>query len=371
MSPRIPDYNGASLPNVVPALRARLGGDDTSFPWMPKTLSGVANVVLLVLDGLGALQLQSHGAQVPTLAGASVGSLDSVCPTTTVAALTSITTSTPPGQHGLLGYRMVLDGEIFYPLSWQRNGIDVRESYPPAQLLGAPSFPGFDAVPAIGRSDYGATGFSGAHLGNTKMIAAATPSSIAVCVADALSHGNSFVYAYYDGIDRVAHANGLGRHYDAELRASDQLVGDIVSRLPKETALVVIADHGQVEVGASVLHPPREVFDSVTLLSGEGRFRWFHAKEGAAADLYDALKESFGSCAWVMRKDELFTAGFFGPNPRDEFFERLGDVVVAPFEPVAILDPGDVGESRIVARHGSLTRTEVEVPLCVFLSTRA
>ncbi len=64
-----------------------------------------------------------------------------------------------------------------------------------------------------------------------------------------LAGGEPFIYAYYDGIDKVAHEHGLGEHYDAELRAVDRLVGDIAASCPAGAVLVVTADHGQVDIG--------------------------------------------------------------------------------------------------------------------------
>jgi len=55
---------------------------------------------------------------------------------------------------------------------------------------------------------------------------------MAVLVQRLLSEGEPFVYAYYDGIDKVAHADGLGALYDAELRAVDRMVGDLLAALP-------------------------------------------------------------------------------------------------------------------------------------------
>ena len=42
------------------------------------------------------------------------------------------------------------------------------------------------------------------------------------------------MYAYYEGIDKVAHAEGLGPYYDDELRAADRLVGDVLEALPPD-----------------------------------------------------------------------------------------------------------------------------------------
>jgi hypothetical protein len=42
---------------------------------------------------------------------------------------------------------------------------------------------------------------------------------------------------------------------------------------------------------------------------------------------------------------------------------RLGDVALVAREAVAFLDPADIGETRLAARHGSLTPAEMYVPL--------
>ena len=53
-----------------------------------------------------------------------------------------------------------------------------------------------------------------------------------------LAAGEPFVYAYYDGLDKVAHEHGLGEHYAEELRIVDRLVGDLIEVLPPGAVLV-------------------------------------------------------------------------------------------------------------------------------------
>jgi len=175
--------------------------------------------------------------------------------------------------------------------------------------------------------------------------------------------GAPFVYAYYEGIDKVAHARGLGEYYDDELRYVDRLVGDVLGVLPPGAVLVVTADHGQVEVGAAVEVLGSDVMDGVSLISGEGRFRWLHARPGATAAVADAARGAYGDVAWVWTKDELIEEGLLGGVPSAAVSSRLGDVVLAPFTPTAFLDPADTGELRLSARHGSLTPDEMLIPL--------
>ena len=176
--------------------------------------------------------------------------------------------------------------------------------------------------------------------------------------------GEPFVYAYYDGIDRVAHATGLGEHYEAELRRPTGWWPTCWSALPPGAVLVVTADHGQVEVGPSVEVLGAEVMDGVMLLSGEGRFRWLHTRPGAADDVAAAA-------AGRLRPRGL------GPHPRGAGRRGVAGRGAgrrrwpsgwatwrwSRSPPTAFLDPADTGEQRLVGRHGSLTSAEMLVPL--------
>ena len=72
--------------------------------------------------------------------------------------------------------------------------------------------------------------------------------------------------------------------------------------LPPGSVLVVTADHGQVEVGNSVELIGPEIMEAVTLISGEGRFRWLHVRPGAAADVAATASALHGDVAWVRTK---------------------------------------------------------------------
>ena len=74
--------------------------------WISEDVLMARQVVLLVLDGLGWRQLQSRISGLPTFKQIYGEAKTTVAPSTTAAALTSITTGVPPGEHGLIGYRI-------------------------------------------------------------------------------------------------------------------------------------------------------------------------------------------------------------------------------------------------------------------------
>jgi hypothetical protein len=371
--PLCPDFGGRCLTEVVPALLRQLeptaGGEVPD--WLPGPLSGARQVVLLVLDGLGARQLEERSAIAPVLASGTGTTVTSVAPSTTAVALTSLTTGLPPAAHGTVGYRVAVGDQILNVLTWRLGRRDGRQLVPARGFQPFSSFPGAARPPVVSRSEYGATGFTASHLGDAVLQGWYTPSGLVVEVRRALSAGHPFVYAYYDGIDKTAHARGLGDHYEAELRSVDRLVADVLDVLPPGAALVVTADHGQVEVGGAVEVLGPDVMDAVRLLSGEGRFRWLHARPGAVEDVAAAAKAAFSDVAWVRTYEEIVAAGWLGGEPTPEVRSRLGDVVLAPFAPTAFLDPADTGEQRLVSRHGSLTEAEMVVPLVAWQPSAA
>jgi hypothetical protein len=330
--------------------------------WFPEPLRSAEQVVVLVVDGLGWEQLQDHAPLLPSLTSMAGGPITTVAPTTTATALTSITTGLTPGEHGLIGYRVDFRGSVLNVLRWSTDKGDARRSLLPRQTQPVPAFLG-SAVPVVSKAELEHSAFSEAHLTGARNVGWRVSSSIAVEVGHQLAAGEPLVYAYYDGLDKTAHERGFGDFYDAELRTVDRLVGDVRGVLPPGAALAVIADHGQVQVGENVLVPPADLLRLVHHQSGEGRFRWLHARPGAASELHAAASELYADVAWVVTRDETLDGRWFGSTVSAPVAARLGDVALVARERVSFHDPADSGPFKLVCRHGSLTSAEVFVPL--------
>lgn len=359
MNPLLPDYAGACISNLVPALLH----PRTAPAWVPPPVAGAKQVVLFVLDGVGWKQLQDRLPLAPMLASMNGGPITSVAPTTTSTALSSIVLGCPPAAHGVLGYRLRVDGSVLNVLRWQMAGNDARQVLQPAEFQSRPAFGG-TAPPVVTRAAFADTGFT-TCLGISKIQGWKAPSSIAVEVSNALAAGAPFVYAYYDGVDTVAHEHGFGANYDAELTAVDRLVADVAAVLPPGAVLVVTADHGQVEVGERLVLLSDDLLSATIGLSGEARFLWLHARPGAEPDLIAECRQLFERTdqAWVRSRSEIIAEGWFGGPVDDRWQRRLGDVALIARAPVAFLDPTDSGSAGLRCRHGSLTADELLVPL--------
>jgi Type I phosphodiesterase / nucleotide pyrophosphatase len=355
----LPDYDGPCITNVVPAL---LGPPDEAPAWLPDVVSEARQVVLFVVDGMGWEQLQARLGLVPTLAAMTGTAITTVAPSTTATALTSITTGLPPGEHGMVGYRMAVHGEVLNVLRWSTAAGDARQSIPPSKLQSTHPFLG-ERPPVVTRAEYRTSGFTGAHLDPARYWGYRTLGTMVTEVGRLLRSSEPFVYAYYDGLDKVAHEYGLGEHYDAELTWVDHTIERLLAVLPRGGVLLVTADHGQVEVGGNVVPLAADVLGLCAMQSGEGRFRWLHARAGRAGALHDAAEAHHGADAWVLTRSRMIADRWLGPVVTEAAASRLGDVALVARRDVAFHDPQDTGPYELVGRHGAATSAEMLVPL--------
>jgi hypothetical protein len=356
MEPVVPDYGGASIVGVVPAL---VRGSRP--PWFPEAARERGPVVLFLIDGLGWTTLEAHRSLLPHLAALDGHAITTVAPSTTASALTSLATGLTPAEHGIVGFRMRIERAVLNVLRWQ-----VDEGPPPDPFvvqrqdgfLGRP-------VPVVTKSEFRMTKFTDAHLRGTRFVGWTTTATLVQQCRRLIGEGEPLVYAYYPGVDSVAHEFGLhDEFFRAELIAADRLVGDLVDALPPNVTVLVTADHGQVHMGAAGWVGLQPLHSMVDAYAGDGRFRYLYARRGAAADLLAAARDEYGHQAWVMSRDELIDGGWLGPGPvRTSVRRRIGDVVLAAREPVGFVDPTFPREAGLIAGHGSLTPDEMLVPL--------
>ncbi len=369
----VPDYGRSSLADLMVPLLAmtdQIGrdhvpgwGKESSLPWMQR-VGEAERVVVLVLDGLGYFQLQERIAELDGFGEMTVFRGTSVAPTTTAAALTSLTTGLTPGEHGIVGYRMRMGpGEILNSLRWTVCGAGTPGPDPSIVQPLAP-FRGSCPV-VVTKAVHLGTGFTKVHLRGTRIRPWKTMSGIVSQISLALSEGERFVYAYYDGVDTTAHERGIGSEYDLELRFVDMLVQRLLEALPVDTRLIITSDHGQIELVGKPIVLPKQLEAKVRYQSGEGRFRWLHVERGQRDAAREIATEAFGDVARVLVREEVCEMGLFGTKTSEVAGSRLGDLALIATKKVAFYDPSDAGSAAMIGMHGGMSAEEVIVPVCV------
>jgi hypothetical protein len=352
----MPALDGASVAGLVPAL---LGARERS--WLPPAVQAAEQVVLLVLDGLGWHAVEEHAARMPTLSAMQGGPITTVVPSTTAAALTSISTGLAPAQHGIVGYRMRAGREVLNVLRWT---VEHGRAPDPFDIQRHTSFLG-RPVPVVTRTEFRTSGFTRAHLRGAEFIGWHTTAALIEQTVRCVAAGERLVYAYYPGVDTVAHEFGLhDATYRRELGDADRLVDDLRAALPAHAALLVTSDHGQVHFEPASWLVLSDVEARCEAMAGDGRFRYLYARNPAAArELLDVARDAVGDRAWVWSRAEVLEQGLLGEGATGTIPGRLGDVVLAARDAVAFVDPALPNEKQLRSGHGSLTADEMLVPL--------
>jgi hypothetical protein len=370
--PAPPRYGGGSLADVLPAVLTALGvpGEATG-PVVPAS----ERVVLLLIDGLGTMPLQSHADRAPflsrLLAEDGAQRLTTVFPSTTPIALTSLGTGLTPGEHGVTGlYVRLADGALVNMLAIPAQ-IDLRVFQPRSTAFERAAAAGIQTT-RVGPAVFDNAGLTEAALRGGRYVAAESPSARATAVHLAVRRSlPALVYCYYGELDSIGHRHGMDSDtWRAELTRVDEWVAQVAAGLPAGTTLLVTSDHGMLDV------PPAHRWDiartpaldaGVEATSGDLRGVQVHVAPGALEDVRSAWREVLGDAFLVLDRDAAVDAGWYGPTVRDDVRSRLGDLLALAVRDHVVVDSRVLPEFvlAMVGMHGGLSPEELEVPLLV------
>lgn len=353
-----------NIAGVAPQLLASLRDGSAA-------LAAVRSVVLVVIDGLGAIPLRAHAGHARTLTGAMSKKdvAGSVFPTTTAAALTSLLTGVAPGRHGMVGYR-VLDPEqdalVNQLTEWESVGVDPLVWQPMPTVFEQATAAGHPAF-AVGFPEYAGTGFTRATLRGAEFRSAQSPSDrVALAWELADAHDGAIVYCYLPDVDKAGHKHGVDS--SEWVRALEDIDAALALRIPDGVGVLVTADHGMVDVPRRrqlILDAAGGWHDGIRHIGGEPRM--LHVYLEPDADLPAILtrwRRDLEGTADVTSRTEAIDAGMFGPETTDAARARMGDLMVAARSNFAIYD-GEAEDQRgrgMIGQHGSLTLEEWRVP---------
>jgi len=375
-APPLPAYGTGSLAEVVPSILASLeqpGYEDAL------GLGESSAVCLFLVDGLGWEPLARGVAEAPFLTEAARGarSVTTAFPSTTVTSFATLGTGLPPGRHGLVGYSLALQGyeRPMNLLRWTVSGADLRTEVVPEEFQPEPTLyeraasHGLRAA-ALGDGEHARSGLTRATLRGTDFLPVYSPGDVAAVAADAFREGTRLVHAYYPGLDITGHLRGSqSEAWALEMGHVDRIAADLAERLPEGGTLIVTGDHGMLDVREDQkvdLSRRPELLEGVRAVAGEPRARYVYTQPSAETDVLAAWREALGDRMWVVSKKEAIAAGWFGPGVADRVRPRIGDVIAAAREPVAVVQRDSEGVmAALIGHHGSLTPEEQLVPLIV------
>jgi hypothetical protein len=402
---RLPDYEGGGLVNIAATVLELCGARGPADPPPlrgvdPALLDGVRSVLVVLCDGLGSDQLQRLAASgdVPFLArildraarhdAAQLIDATTIFPSTTAAAVTTMQTARTPQEHGNIAYFLWLEefAVIAQMLRWgpaaQRRGsfFDDRAVDPRAYVK----------VPSIHKAirDHGGRSYivepeifrneamTRMHAAEASYVGYLLPSTMGVRVRqllDGRAEDDSplYIYAYWSGIDTVAHWYGpRGPEHAAEAALLDRdLERALGDRESGDTLVILTADHGHASIDPTRLIDLEADAELRALLrnpiAGEPRLVFMHTDR--AADVTAYLEHAYPGTFVLMDRDEAIDAGLFGRGDPELARKRIGEVLAMIGDDRAasvVRVDGQVVLHR--GAHGGMTADEMRIPVLLW-----
>lgn len=361
------------LPSLICAINPELSAslpEASQERRFPKIDAGV----LVVVDGLGWSNLKAKKAYARSLAAMHSERLETVFPSTTGAALTTLLTGVEPGGHGLLGYQIFDEsrGRLRSTLSDWDDIDDIASWQRSRPLTQVAADSGLHPI-AIGRTAHSNSGLTSALLSGAKYLGANTIAARFEIALQQLQQGNTrLVYLYVDELDRAGHVYGVNsEQWERALEALDSEMRMFTSSLPKGVGGLLTADHGMLDVPASrhiLLDFAPDSLDAIAAIGGEPRVRYLYLKDPREAQSIAAhFRSGLGSAVDVLTREEALHAGIFGEVDH-AVQSRIGDVIVIAKGSVALYTSreADAKSRQMVGQHGARSADELGIPLIKF-----
>ena len=342
---------------------------------------GVSRIVYLVLDGVGCDQLNrfmTAGGGGHFFSRHPFERITTVFPSTTAAAVTTLSTGATPAEHGVLSWHLhlhdlglvgaVLPGRTLTGTPLAANDFNLR------RYLGLPSYLSsvrrhkrLLSFGALGRSPYSNAGTRWNGYGAYNTLRGMERQTVRF----AREAGRGVAYVYWPLYDTLCHRKGVQapetKRHLAEIDAS---LARLTSRLAgTETLLLVTADHGVVDSP-----PPKRIdlaavpglLDCLAVLpAGDGRQVSCFVRPGRVGRFHDVLDRHLAEACVCVIGEELVENGLLGPGqPHPALESRVGDYVLLAREDYAFQVTASLTKARIhKGNHGGLSSDEVYVPL--------
>lgn len=382
-----PHYERYSL-CAVPATIESLFGLAPTGPSLQEELGLRPSEVVLsvVVDGLGYHSLEDLRERgivdlAPVAGDGAYIPLTSVFPSTTTAALSTLSTGLSPISHGVLGYKLfrtevgsVVDMIRFTTPGGRENALE-KMGVHPHHLLPSPTLYGRLTAAGVSTTLFlpksiAESGLSRAlYQGVTRTVPYLTFSDLLMHLADALRGPRpSLLAVYLPSPDSLGHVYGpTTRAFELEAAHVFRILGQACDLLPRGASVLVTADHGFYEadpIEDMVSCPAHPALRDGLLIPpvGDPRASYLFVRRGHDDAVREFFARSFPDEFTVLSVEEALQRKLWGLEPaRREVRALLGDYLVISQKRRFLLWPTE--EFKLRGLHGSLTPGELYVPL--------
>ena len=360
MLPAIPPAFG-NLKDVFRSAQKSVLGQENTFA-LPK----VSSAIVVMVDGLGAKNLEVSQQYARFLSSASQSTIYSGFPSTTASSITTFATGVSNSEHGLFGYKI-------FDRSRQEsvNLLSGIDKYSVLDYLKVEpiSTEVLCQVHAVTLPEYAESGFTRATMHTAQHHFADSISDRIEKAVDLARADNSLVYVYVPELDQAAHRFGVAStEWLSLLSELDVQIQRSSSRLAEGIGMLVTSDHGIVDVEKQnhiYLDELAELNDEFSDVAGDPRVAFLYLQDRSRAEtIRQILAERVAGSAVVCTPDELLNAGYWQDSLlQDE--DLLPDLIVLATANVAIYHRrfAKANSLKMIGQHGALSQEEISIPL--------
>lgn len=398
-----PNYEGLSILNLPSSVCKLLGAPPLAHPPLASELleslgDGFRKIVLVLMDALALHRLrrwmdEDTGLVWNRLAADGLfAPLTSITPSTTSAAITTLWTGQPAAAHGIGGYELwlreygVTANMIEHkPITYRGGGGGLQQAgFSPEEFL--PVEPFGPHLKTHGVAPYAFQHYSIAHSGLSRMFmgeAEVRPISTAADLwislrqlLESAPDERLYAWAYWSNVDSLSHLHGpdderpRAEFFQFSAAMEEYFLKNLGPQARRDTALILLADHGQITTPKDPHYDLRNHPDFTRRLhmapTGEHRLAYLYIRPGQTEAVREYLERTWPNQFALVEPTYALEKGLFGPGPvYPRFPERLGDLI-AVAKGNAYWWWG-AGDNPIIGRHGGLSPEEMLVP---FLAAR-
>lgn len=379
-----PDYQNGSLVNLMSSMSALCSHQ---LPYQPLKIFPALKtdyydkIVHIIVDGLGYDYLAEYGTAT-FLYQHLAGKITSVFPTTTAAALTTFASGLAPGEHGITGWYMHLEGNhitkpaVILPFVERGSGISLLnyglkpENIFPADRISIKQ-PGFRGVlPA----EYQNSVYNNFILEKSANSYYKSIDEFFMQMTDLIKDNKKgYIYGYLPHFDDVFHHNGeKSTKLHELLNYLDKNIEKLISaKHNPKTLFVINSDHGLLDnsINQSLnLHNYPKIAETLSFpLCGESRMAYCFVKPEFKPDFKKIVNTELGGVCDVLSFQEAVDQQLFGLKQDHPYLaERTGDFLIMMHEGWVLKDFLDKEEIKFnPANHGGLSSKELFIPLIV------
>lgn len=322
------------------------------------------NIILMLYDGLGTSILEKYLPEKSFLRSHKVENITSVFPATTVAATTSVLTGLEVGEHGWLGWDMYFkdDDETISVYTNKLKGTEIPAKHKVKERKDMLYKTIIEKINEETENEaYMAWPYDEQYPCNTL-----EEINNRICNLCNNSNKKKFIYSYHNNPDKILHQEGRGINIKNLIEKINLSTEKLYNKLPSDTLIIVIADHGHIECKYKFLSDNKELFNMLERTTTlESRAAGIKLKEDVDKKYFQKLfKDLYGKDFRLYSKEEVFENHLFGNKMiHKRLEENIGDYIAIAIKDVAL--NYDDNCKVFKSTHAGITKNEMEIPLII------